>query len=80
MAVIATNVSSLPEVVGSAGILVSPTDVEEMGKAMLTLLTDPDQRQELAQSGQEQAKLFSWERAAKETLQLYKSLELSPSN
>lgn len=65
--VIAARSSSLPEVVGDAGLLVDPLDTEELASAMLRLAQDPHLRQGLASLGQERAQAFSWERAAQET-------------
>jgi glycosyltransferase involved in cell wall biosynthesis len=66
--VIVSNVSSLPEVVGDAGILVNPDDVEELTVAMWRVLTDENLRREMYEKGLRRAKTFSWERAARETL------------
>jgi len=70
--VIATNVSSLPEVVGDAGLLVSPEDEAELTVAMWRVLTDEALRAEMREKGLKRAKLFSWERAAQETLAVYR--------
>jgi len=72
--VITSNLSSLPEVMGEAGILVDPLKVEEIVLAMKKLSTDRELREELQKKGLERAKLFSWERAAKETLELYREM------
>ena len=69
--VIASNVASLPEVVGDAGLLIDPHDIDELTVAMWRILNDPDLRQELIDKGQRQAARFSWERAARETLEIY---------
>jgi glycosyltransferase involved in cell wall biosynthesis len=66
--VIAANVSSLPEVVGDAGLLVNPLDSDALAAAMQRLLTDAALRAELRQRGLARAKLFSWPRCAQETL------------
>ena len=70
--VIASNVSSLPEIVGDAGLLVDPTNVDELTVAMWRLLSDEALRQELIAKGQVRVARFSWERAARETLELYR--------
>jgi glycosyltransferase involved in cell wall biosynthesis len=67
-AVIAARTSSLPEVVGEAGLLVDPLSVEEIAAAMQRLLQDEALRAELGRQGQERAALFTWERCARETL------------
>ncbi len=71
---IVANVSSLPEVVGDAGLLVSPEHTEGWTVAMWRLLTDDSLHQEMSQKGLKRAKLFSWERAARETLALYRRM------
>lgn len=70
--VIVSNVSSLPEVVGDAGLLVAPDDVEELAVAMSRVLTDTTLREELRNKGLKRARTFSWERAARETLAVYR--------
>ena len=69
--VISSNTSSLPEIVGSAGILINPEDENELAEAVKSVLEDNVKREEMVTKGLEQAKLFSWEKCAKETLKLY---------
>lgn len=66
--VLAANTSSLPEVVGAAGLLVDPLDVGAIAAAMQRLLADEALRAALSQQGRERAKGFSWDRCARETL------------
>jgi glycosyltransferase involved in cell wall biosynthesis len=66
--VIASNVSSLPEVVGEAALLVDPYDVEALAHAMLTVLEDDDLKREMSRKGVVQARKFSWEKAGEELL------------
>jgi glycosyltransferase involved in cell wall biosynthesis len=70
--VIVSNVSSLPEVVGDAGLLINPEDVEGLTVAMWRALTDEKLRHELREKGCRRAQTFSWERAARETLNVYR--------
>jgi glycosyltransferase involved in cell wall biosynthesis len=70
--IIASNVSALPEVVGDAAILIDPHDVEGLTVAMWRVLTDQDLRASLAAKGLKRAKMFSWQRAAQETLDVYR--------
>ena len=70
--VVVSNVASLPEVVGDAGLLIDPHDVDELTVAMWRMLNDPDLRQEMIGKGHRQAARFSWERAARETLEIYR--------
>lgn len=66
--VITSNVSSLPEVVGEAALLVDPYDVEALAQAMLTVLEDDELKKEMSKKGIAQAQKFSWEKAGDELL------------
>lgn len=66
--VIASDTSSLPELVGEAGLLVNPLDVTAIADAMTRLAGDEALRQTLIERGREQAAAFTWERAAEQTL------------
>jgi glycosyltransferase involved in cell wall biosynthesis len=57
--VIASNLTSVPEVVGDAGILVNPLDVESMGKAIAELIENPDKRKFLVEKGLERSRCFN---------------------
>ncbi|MEM7736735.1 MAG: glycosyltransferase family 1 protein [Deinococcota bacterium] len=72
--VIASTASSLPEIVGDAGILVDPLSVDAIADAMQHLLTDDAKARQLIELGYERAKMFSWEETARRTLELYKNL------
>lgn len=72
--VITSNTSSIPEVAGSAAILVNPTSVEEIQNAISKIAASPGLRQRLVIKGLAQAKKFSWDKTAKETLKVYQSL------
>ena len=69
--VIASNASSLPEVVGDAGILVDPRDEEALAGAMARLIQDAGLREELRRRGLRRCGAFSWERTARLTLEVY---------
>jgi alpha-1,3-rhamnosyl/mannosyltransferase len=69
--VICSNASSLPEVVGDAALRVNPRDVEEIAQASARVLADAALRDELRAKSLARAAQFSWERTAKETLQVY---------
>jgi glycosyltransferase involved in cell wall biosynthesis len=69
--VITSNVSSMPEIVGDAGILVNPLDEVELADAMQRVLTDRVLHAKLARDGRARSKMFSWERTARETLMVY---------
>jgi len=72
--VITGNGGSLPEVVGSGGILVPPGDVAALSEAMASLWEDRALRQELSERAQAQASRFSWARTAQETLAAYREV------
>lgn len=69
--VIVSKVSSLPEVVGDAALLINPEDVEELTVNMWRVLSDNNLRAEMRAKGLKRAAKFSWERAARETLKVY---------
>ncbi len=69
--VITSNVTSLPEVVGDAGILIDPFDIDSLTKAMYKVLINEDIKRNMIKKGLERAKMFNWERTAKETIQVY---------
>ena len=70
--VIASNTSSLPEVVGDGGIVISPKDQDALCQNLLALYRDTDLRQALSRKAIERAKRFTWERTAGETVKAYK--------
>jgi len=72
--VIVSNVSSLPEVVADAGLKVDPTDVEELTVAIWRILSDCELRASLREKGLKRAAVFSWDKAARETLAVYHGL------
>jgi glycosyltransferase involved in cell wall biosynthesis/GT2 family glycosyltransferase/Flp pilus assembly protein TadD len=69
--VIASARGSLPEIVGSAGILIDPQDSEQIATAMIRLAADTSERQRLAQEGRQRARMFQWETVADKTLTAY---------
>jgi glycosyltransferase involved in cell wall biosynthesis len=72
--VITSNTSSLPEVVGDAGILANPDDVRQIAEAMQRVFLDANFREDLRRRGLRRAAAFSWERAAKQTLEVYEKV------
>lgn len=70
--VVVANTSSLPEVVGEAGILLDPRDGDGLCQAMLDLYAQPALRRRLAEAGLGQAERFNWERCARETVEVYR--------
>ena len=79
MPVVASNTGSLPEVVGSAGVLLDPHDVEAWADSLGRLLSDEIEAQRLRDAGPRQAALFSWKRAAEQTWELYGKVALHGS-
>jgi len=69
--VVASNSSSLPEVVGEAGILAEPTDVAGFASALTRVLEDEETRARLRAAGLARARTFSWRKMAEETVQVY---------
>lgn len=72
--VVCSNTSSLPEVAGDAALLVDPLDVDALAAALARVLQDPALREQMRARGLAQAARFSWERAARETLAVYRRL------
>jgi glycosyltransferase involved in cell wall biosynthesis len=70
--VVASGVSSIPEVVGSGGILVSPEDIDGMKDALRRLVEDPVFHQRMSGLALEQSSSFSWSRCASETQEVYR--------
>jgi glycosyltransferase involved in cell wall biosynthesis len=69
--VITSNVSSLPEVVGQAGLMHDPNDFSALTAGIVRLLGDADAREHFKHAGLKQSSSFSWERAARETQSVY---------
>jgi glycosyltransferase involved in cell wall biosynthesis len=69
--VVTSNVSSLPEVVGDAAVLVNPENVFDIARGIRDVLLDRALRAELIRRGREQAARFSWSRTAQEVLEIY---------
>jgi len=70
--VVAGDMTSLPEVVGDAGLLVNPLDEGELAQAVGRLIDDPGLRAELRGRGLSRARLFDWRETARMTLQVYR--------
>lgn len=71
---ISSDVSSMPEVVGKAGILLSPHNEEGWVKNILEALNRSFIRQTLIREGLKQVKLFSWEKTAQKTVEVYEKI------
>jgi len=72
--VVTSNVTCMPEIAGDAGVLIDPYDVSSLAEGMYQVLTDHQLRQELKKKGLQRARLYSWERCARETLEVYREL------
>lgn len=75
--VITSNVSSLPEVVGDAAVLIDPLDASAIAGAMARVIGDPALRADLVRRGHERVKAFSWERSVSRVQQVYRDLAAS---
>ncbi|MCL2761286.1 MAG: glycosyltransferase family 4 protein [Desulfuromonadales bacterium] len=72
--VIVSDSTSMPEVVGDAGIKLPPKDIEGVAAAIEKILDNPEYAKKLGEAGRERSKLFSWEFTARETLKVYKEV------
>ena len=72
--VITSNATSLPEVVGDAGLMVCPDDVDGLREYLQQLLEDQTYAHQLGQRGLFRSRLFSWDRCAKETFNVYEKV------
>jgi glycosyltransferase involved in cell wall biosynthesis len=61
-------------VAGDAALLIDPNDASHLAEAMLRVISDSQLRQELIEKGKNRSKLFSWEKTAQATLQVYRDL------
>lgn len=69
--VVTSNSSSIPEVIGNAGIMIDAQNVDELKKALEKILSDNSKRIEMSIKGLERARKFSWEKSAKKLIELY---------
>ncbi|MFY9637852.1 MAG: glycosyltransferase family 1 protein [Methanobacterium sp.] len=69
--VITSNISSLPEVVGDAGLMIDPNDVESLTESMHEILTNEGLKENYIKKSLERAKMFSWKKTAEETWKTY---------
>ncbi len=72
--VVVSNTSSLPEVVGDAGQLLDPNDVEAWSVTLARVLSDEALATEMREKGLRRAGLYSWQRAARDTLGVYRKV------
>lgn len=72
--VVTSNVSSLPEVVGDAAVIVNPENVFDIARGLREALLDEELRRRLVEKGYQQVRRFTWERTASEVLQVYQEV------
>ena len=77
--VITSNTSSLPEVVGNAGIMVDPHDINSLSEAMNNVLKDQELRCRMSRDGLKRSKMFTWEKTVSGVLKVYNEI-LSENN
>ena len=76
--VVTSNRSALPEVAGDAALLVDTERTEDLADALRRITRDEDLQAALVNRGRAWAKLFSWERAVRETWQVYENIAKHP--
>jgi glycosyltransferase involved in cell wall biosynthesis len=72
--VVTSRTTALGEVAGDAAVLIDPTDARELGEAMVTMLENESLRSSLKAKGFDRVKRYTWDRAAAETLTLYREV------
>jgi glycosyltransferase involved in cell wall biosynthesis len=72
--VVASDCSSIPEVVGEAGILFNPQSTGDLADILLSLLDNPIERDRLIAQGHQRAQSFSWDKTVAQTLDVYRSV------
>ncbi len=72
--VVASNASSLPEVIGDAGVLVNPLSTNEIASAMGSIIKSKSRQQDMSCKGVKRARDFSWEETARKTLRVYRQV------
>ena len=72
--VITSAVSAMPEIAGPGALLVDPQDTEEITKSMREFLEDKEIRKSYSEKGKKQAHKFSWQKCARETMEVYREV------
>jgi glycosyltransferase involved in cell wall biosynthesis len=72
--VITSNLTSIPEVTGDNAILINPHNINELEKALVTLLNDESLKTSLSEKGYLRSLEFTWAKTAQNTLNVYKNL------
>ncbi|MCB4755510.1 MAG: glycosyltransferase family 4 protein [Elusimicrobia bacterium] len=73
--VVASNVSCLPEITGDAALLVNPQDPRDIANGILRIIREPALRQRLIEKGLKQAANFTWEKTAKQMLDIFNTFD-----
>ncbi len=76
-AVVASNRSSLPEVIGDAGLLFDPRSADELANHLLAMLDRPAERERLIELGFHRARQFSWDLTVEQTVEIYRAVAAS---
>jgi glycosyltransferase involved in cell wall biosynthesis len=74
--IITSNISSMPEIVGNSAILVDPTSVDQISKALEKILHSQKLRSQLSIEGIAQSRKFSWTKTATQTIDVYNSINI----
>ena len=72
--VITSNTTSLPEVVGDAGIMIDPADINKLSQEIYSVLTDKDLQKDMSKKGLKRASMFNWDKSASKTLEIYEKM------
>jgi glycosyltransferase involved in cell wall biosynthesis len=73
--VVASNITSIPEVIGDAGILVNPYNPHEIAEAIKTLISNNEIRNTIIETGYKRIQSFTWENTAKKTIEILEKLK-----
>lgn len=74
--VVCSNKAPLPEIYESAAVYFNPDNIKDMAEVILKVVNDDSLKQELKKQGREQIKKYSWEKCARETLNVYNKVIL----
>lgn len=72
--VVTSKLGATAEVGGDAAVLADPTDPAALAEAALAILTDSERRESMRRSGRQRATLYTWDRAARQTIAVYRSV------
>ncbi|MDI6821203.1 MAG: glycosyltransferase, partial [Patescibacteria group bacterium] len=73
--VVASNRSSLPEILGNSALLADPWRIDELVTAIRSLLENNNLKEKIKQRGYENIKRFSWEKTARQVLKIFESIK-----